>query len=405
MWQSSHGLRRWSLLLLTGVCSASGIWATHFIAMLAYDAGFPIAYEPVTTAASFLIAIVATTFGFAISAAGSRWQPALAAPSSALGIGLMHFTGMRALIVPGTLHWDPALVVASLVIGVVFASAAMIAFHRLSGRRALWIAAGLFTLAICGLHFTAMGAVTIVPDPTIVVPPSPIDASLMVVAVSGATLVIMLSGIASTALMENQMRRQREEELRIQNQRFDMALDNMGEGLCMFDAEKRLVVCNDRYAKIVSVAAGTVEARHAAHATSSSIASSTASSRARANDSAAEQMIATLGALPADTTSSRIDELADGRLICVTRQPMAGGGWVATHLDVTEQQRSEAKIVYMAQHDALTDLPNRVLLRERLEHALARARRRGRTWRCSCSISTASRRSTIRSGIRWATRC
>jgi diguanylate cyclase (GGDEF)-like protein len=56
---------------------------------------------------------------------------------------------------------------------------------------------------------------------------------------------------------------------------------------------------------------------------------------------------------------------------------MAGGGWVATHLDVTEQRRSEAKIAHMAQHDALTDLPNRVLLRERMEHALAVTRNGG----------------------------
>ncbi len=52
-----------------------------------------------------------------------------------------------------------------------------------------------------------------------------------------------------------------------------------------------------------------------------------------------------------------------------------GGGWVATHEDVTEQRRSEAKIIHMAHHDALTDLPNRVLLRERLEQALAGTRR------------------------------
>ena len=56
---------------------------------------------------------------------------------------------------------------------------------------------------------------------------------------------------------------------------------------------------------------------------------------------------------------------------------MPDGGWVATHLDVTEQRRTEAKITHMAQHDALTDLPNRVLLRERLEHALAMTRRGG----------------------------
>jgi diguanylate cyclase (GGDEF)-like protein len=95
------------------------------------------------------------------------------------------------------------------------------------------------------------------------------------------------------------------------------------------------------------------------------------------SESAAKQVISTLGALPTDAASSRIDELADGRFICVTRQPMAGGGWVATHVDVTEQRRSEAKIIYMAQHDALTDLPNRALLQERLGRALKITRGQG----------------------------
>jgi diguanylate cyclase (GGDEF)-like protein len=375
---ASHGLRRLSLLLLTGVCSASGIWATHFVAMLAYDAGFPIAYEPVTTAASFLIAVVATTFGFVISASGCRWQPSIGGAVIGVGIGLMHYTGMLALVIPGTLHWEMKLVVASLAIGAVLASMAMIRFHQSSGRRALWTAAGLLTLAICGLHFTAMGAATVVPDPSIFVPPSPVDSSLMAFAVSGATVVIMLSGIASTALMENHMRRQREDELRTQNLRFDMALDNMGEGLCMFDAERRLVVCNDRYAKMYRLPpellkAGTPHHEIIKHRVVHGIL------KGETSDGAAEQRISALRALPGDATSSRIDELADGRLICVTRQPTAGGGWVATHLDVTEQRRSEAKITYMAQHDALTDLPNRVLLRERLEHALASMRREGRS--------------------------
>src|SRR5258708_13100336 len=49
---------------------------------------------------------------------------------------------------------------------------------------------------------------------------------------------------------------------------------------------------------------------------------------------------------------------------------MPDGGWVATHDDITEQRQSEVKIEYMAHHDSLTDLANRVLLNERLEHAL-----------------------------------
>src|SRR5260370_34389005 len=63
--------------------------------------------------------------------------------------------------------------------------------------------------------------------------------------------------------------------------------------------------------------------------------------------------------------------LADGRTISVLNHPMAGGAWVATHEDITERRQAEKQIAHMARHDALTDLPNRVLLRERLAHALA----------------------------------
>src|SRR6185312_1222958 len=66
---------------------------------------------------------------------------------------------------------------------------------------------------------------------------------------------------------------------------------------------------------------------------------------------------------------------SDGRCIAITVQPMADGGTVTTHQDITEQRRSEAKITHMALHDSLTGLPNRALLNERLEQALARASR------------------------------
>ena len=82
---------------------------------------------------------------------------------------------------------------------------------------------------------------------------------------------------------------------------------------------------------------------------------------------------------------------------------MPDGGWVATHEDITEQRHIEARIAHMAHHDALTDLPNRVLLRERLEEALERGRATTRS-PCCAWISTASRTSTTRSDIRWATR-
>ena len=85
-------------------------------------------------------------------------------------------------------------------------------------------------------------------------------------------------------------------------------------------------------------------------------------------------------------------EFADGRTIAYAVRPMPDGGGVATHEDVTEQRRTEARMRHMAHHDALTDLPNRTLLRERLEEAL----KTGSQWPHSGWISTASRRSMTR---------
>jgi diguanylate cyclase (GGDEF)-like protein len=162
--------------------------------------------------------------------------------------------------------------------------------------------------------------------------------------------------------------------LTLQNSRFKKALDNMGEGLCWFGADKRLVVCNDFYARLYHLPpelleVGTPHEAIIAHRVSHGIL------KGETTGGAVHQKILALAQLPGNTSSSRIDELADGRLICVTRQPLSEGGWVATHKDVTDQCRTEAKLAHMARHDALTNLPNRVLLSERLENALVHTKR------------------------------
>jgi diguanylate cyclase (GGDEF)-like protein len=80
-------------------------------------------------------------------------------------------------------------------------------------------------------------------------------------------------------------------------------------------------------------------------------------------------------AIGAGETFTHVVTLADGRSFSVVSKPLGAGGWLATHEDITERQRSEQRIAHMARHDALTDLPNRVLLRERLEHELKRVKR------------------------------
>jgi diguanylate cyclase (GGDEF)-like protein len=160
--------------------------------------------------------------------------------------------------------------------------------------------------------------------------------------------------------------KEQEENLRIRNLQFDTAINNMSQGLCFFDAAHHLIVCNDRYIDMYDlprerVGPGTslaeiVDMRF-------EVGSFPAMSR--------EEYLhwRSKVAVSAEPTDS-IVELRNGRTFKIRHRPMADGGWVATHEDITEQRQSEVKIEYMAHHDSLTDLANRVLLNERLEHAL-----------------------------------
>ena len=154
-------------LLITGVCAASGIWATHFVAMLAYEDNIPTTYELSVTVGSLLIAIVATTVGFTVSSLGSRAHALFGGGIVGIGISLMHFTGMQALIVAGHVEWDWTLVVFAVALGAALGAASMIAFRAFEGNRGIVTGAIVLTLAICSMHFTAMAAAIIVPDPTI----------------------------------------------------------------------------------------------------------------------------------------------------------------------------------------------------------------------------------------------
>jgi diguanylate cyclase (GGDEF)-like protein len=150
----------------------------------------------------------------------------------------------------------------------------------------------------------------------------------------------------------------------------DTVINNMSQGVLMFDAQARLVFCNQRYIEMYGLSAAVVVPGCALR----DLLEHRAAVGAFAG-STEDYIVDLMEDVAAGKTSSGIAKAADGRVFSIVRNPIAGGGWIATHEDITDRQRAEERIVHMARHDALTDLPNRMMLRERLDHELKRVKR------------------------------
>jgi diguanylate cyclase (GGDEF)-like protein len=155
-----------------------------------------------------------------------------------------------------------------------------------------------------------------------------------------------------------------------QNFLFETALNNMAQGLCMFDPQQRLLIANRRFSEIFGI-------------TSEKLAPGTPIGQVMAlaqavdenPDAAAAAQRQLLSEIP---TGPVVTTLADGRIISISHRPMPNGGLVATFDDVTEQRAAEARANFLATHDHLTGLPNRVVLSRAVNDAVAAGRRGGR---------------------------
>jgi diguanylate cyclase (GGDEF)-like protein len=161
------------------------------------------------------------------------------------------------------------------------------------------------------------------------------------------------------------------EQLEARNTRLETALNNMSQGLIMFDAAERLVVCNDFYVEMYGLSRDVVKPgcsllellRHRVE------------TGGTLHHDPEEYRTELLEGLAQGKITNLIVETAEGREVSVKSSPMAAGGWVATHEDITERRRAEAQVAYMAHHDALTDLPNRLRFHEHLQQMLVRSKR------------------------------
>jgi diguanylate cyclase (GGDEF)-like protein len=149
--------------------------------------------------------------------------------------------------------------------------------------------------------------------------------------------------------------------------RFDTALNNMPHGLCMFDAERRIVVANKRLNEHLGLPADT----ELKGFTPEKLVTIGADNGLIPADQA-EQLVRDLDARISGAESHPfVIDLHNGRTLEFTVQPMENGGMVLVGEDVTERKIAQAKINHLARFDSLTGLPNRTILRSRMDDALA----------------------------------
>jgi diguanylate cyclase (GGDEF)-like protein len=343
-----HALWLLSLAFVTG----TGIWATHFIAMLAYQPHLPTAYSPVPTTLSILIAIGMTGLAW-WSALRHRPLPAAATGLlMAAGIASMHFTGMAALRTTGHLTYDGDLVAAAIAIGWLCATLAMRSFQR--SKQHLPLTAMLcFTLAICVIHFGSMGAAAIIPDPNVEIPASSIDGRGLAILVT--TLVGAILSIAfAVTMLERRLAAHAAEEA----ERLKRFTDSAMEGLAILEGD-RIIDANQIFWAIAGfdpadppndIDVGTVLPTH----------------RSRIAQAEGSGFVET--------------ELRDvrGRIVCVEtavrHAPINGNRReMIVVRDITERKAAAAKIAHLASHDPLTGCANRLSMSDVMTEVLARS--------------------------------
>ena len=165
-------------------------------------------------------------------------------------------------------------------------------------------------------------------------------------------------------LADAQAREAIQTQVAVQYKRFNNAMDNIVQGLAMYDRNNSLIACNKRYAEIYGLPVeltdpGVTRAQILAYRGNHGFGKALSEPRKEP-----------------DGSVLTISELSDGRIIAQRKKKLADGGWVSTHEDITMRHQAEEKVKEMARSDALTGLSNRFEFKQRLEQCLAEARRR-----------------------------
>lgn len=349
-------------IALVSVCAGATVWATHFIAMLAYRADIAATYAPGLTIASFVVGTAVMGAGFLLAIRRRTSRTARTAGGALLGVGVvaLHYTGMAALRMPGTLHFDADLVALSVLCSALFGAAALRIGVGATRPQARLGGAALMVAMIVTLHFVGMGAVHLDVGAAAGRSGGGVTRTILAVAASISTVSVLFIGIAGVLVDQRVSHR-----LAAEADRFRALANGAFEGL------------------IVHVDGIIVDANPAARAMlglpEHDGGTSIGHWYAIAPDLAGQP------AAPAadGDASERLLWRADGSRfpaeICrrTMRLPDGSVGEICAIRDLTARKEAEAHIAHLALHDPLTELPNRRFFIELASKAVSHAQRSG----------------------------
>ena len=344
----------------TAVIAGTGVWTTHFIAMLGYRTDIALGYDLPTTLVSALAAVAAVGLPFAASVTFERRLPRAAMGAVAgVGVGVMHVIGMAAITGCAHTQSAPANVAACLVGAVVLALARGLPTRR----NTPVVAASLFVLAVCGTHFVSLAGTVLAGHPASGhLPNTQLALSLMT---AGGAALLLLAAFTALATV-----RRFEVQEAAHAASLATALENMSNGILKISPSETVKIYNRRLVGMLHLEAGEVAvgmplARFLEHV-------------GRANGWSAARVgrvLANHRAWMAGDGETRVEHtFDDGRILSITCQPVAGGA-VLTYDDVTKARQAQREITHLAYHDPLTGLANRRALQERMREGFSRARR------------------------------
>ena len=356
--QRCRGGLRSVWLTIAAVACGSGIWATHFIAMLAYLPGVPSGYDINLTLLSLVYAIILTGCGLAVA----LWPglPFAAWTGGAIvggGIVAMHLTGMAALGVAGRIFWDPWTIAVAIVLSTALTTVALPLALGPGSKTRQFAAAMLLMVSICGHHFIAIGGLAILPDSSIDVAATSEPISDLAFSVALASFAILLSAGAALAIDLRDRRR-----AAIEAERLRSLADAAVEGIVVCRGNQ-IISANESFAQLVACSASSLAGQHlSTYLPADTSTRAIASTEGRHFEAELTTQDGTL--IPVELLVRTIDYGKESHHAFAVR-------------DIRARRKAERQIQFLAHHDGLTGLANRTSFNERLDRDMQETDSRG----------------------------